>query len=62
MMVIVVAADEHPDLDDWVTDQATAEAVHLGVQLGRYQGREDTLPGDRPDNLCCHVFTTIRPT
>ncbi len=60
MMLIVVSAHDHPDLDDWVTAQATAEATRAGVQLGAYQGREDTLPEPRPSDMCCHVFATER--
>jgi hypothetical protein len=53
---IVVAADEHPELDDWVKEHAEAEAAHAGVTIVSYLGREDMLPAPRPPDLCCHVF------
>ena len=53
-MLIVVAAGEHPELDDWVWEQAEAEATKNGVELGEYLGREDVLP--EPAGLCCHVW------
>lgn len=52
--LIVVAADEHPELDAWVLDQAQAEADKSDLRLGDYLGREDVLP--HPEGLCCHVF------
>lgn len=60
MMLIVVAADEHPDVDDWVAEQARAEAARSGVRLGAYLGREDALPEPRSSDLCCHVFSTTK--
>lgn len=54
---VVVAATDHPDVDDWVLEQARAEAARSGVRLVAYLGREDTLPEPRPPDLCCHVFT-----
>jgi hypothetical protein len=54
--MIVVSAVDHPTLDDWVTEQAEAEAVRSGLVLGEYLGREDVLPSPRPPDLCCHVF------
>jgi len=59
-MLIVVAAHEHPDVDDWVIEQASAEAVRNGVTLGEYRGREDVLPPPQPDHVRCHVFGTVR--
>jgi hypothetical protein len=58
-MLIVVAAGEHPELDDWVREQARAEAAKSGVELGEYLGREDVLP--EPAGLCCHVFQAGKP-
>jgi hypothetical protein len=55
-MLIVVSAVEHPERDDWVMQQAEAEAARSGVELGGYLGREDWLPEPRPADLCCHVF------
>lgn len=55
-MLIVVSAVEHPDLDDWVREQAQSEANNQGVQLGDYLGREDYLGPDRSPDLCCHIF------
>jgi hypothetical protein len=59
-MLVVVAADEHPDLDDWVWQQAHAEAARNSRRIDTYQGREDTLPPPVPADMCCHVFTTTR--
>lgn len=55
-MFVVVAADAHPDPDEWVRDEAEAEARRSGLTLGAYLGREDYFGSDRPPDLCCHVF------
>jgi hypothetical protein len=51
-MLIVVAAGEHPELDDWVREQARAEATKSGVELGEYL---------EPAGLCCHVWRVAEP-
>lgn len=56
MRVVAVAAAEHPELDDWVREQADAEASRQGWVLGEYLGREDALGPDRAPDLCCHLF------
>lgn len=56
-MLIVVSAHDHPECDNWVVEQARAEAARSGVRLGEYQGREDILPVPVPSDTCCHVFT-----
>jgi hypothetical protein len=55
-LMVIVVATEHPDLDDWVHEQARSEAERSGWTLGAYMGREDVLPEPRPHDLCCHVF------
>jgi hypothetical protein len=55
MRMIIVSAVEHPDLDNWVFDEARAEATRSDLLLGEYLGREDVLP-QAPPGLCCHVF------
>lgn len=55
-MYVVVAATEHPELDDWVCDQALQAAADNGLALGEYLGREDVLPESRSPDICCHVF------
>ena len=37
-MLIAVSAVEHPELDDWVREQAHAEADKSGAELGDYLG------------------------
>jgi hypothetical protein len=59
-MFIGVTAVEHPDVDEWVMEQARAEAGRIGVQLVEYLGREDSLPEPRPADLHCHVFSAAR--
>ncbi|MBM0275341.1 hypothetical protein [Micromonospora tarensis] len=59
---ILVAAHEHPDHDEWVTEQAQAEAERSGLTLGAYLGREDALGPLRTPELCCHVFAASKPT
>ena len=56
---IAVAATDHPDLDDWVIEQAQAEAERSGVTLGDYLGREDALGVPLPPEFCCHVFGAV---
>ena len=58
---VVVNATEHPNLDDWVTEQAQAEADRSGLRLGDYLGREGALGEHRPPDLCCHVFAASKP-
>lgn len=58
---IVVAADAHPVIDEWVWERARSEAATSGLALGEYLGREDVLPAPRPPDLCCHVFAADRP-
>jgi hypothetical protein len=58
-MMIVVAATEHPELDNWVFDEARAEAARSDLLLGEYLGREDVLPQAPPD-ACLHVFAAAR--
>lgn len=53
---IVVAAHEHPELDDWVRERALEEAARVGVTIVSYLGREDVLPWPPPPDVCCHVF------
>jgi hypothetical protein len=53
---IVVTANEHPELDDWVRERALEEAARVGVTIVRYLGREDVLPWPHPPDVCCHVF------
>lgn len=60
-LLIVVAADEHPELDEWVESTARDEAARSGVTLGRYLGREDALPWPHPADICCHVFAAQHP-
>lgn len=57
--LIAVSAVEHPELDEWVREQAADEASRSGVQLGEYLGREDWLGEQQPPDLCCHLFTII---
>lgn len=54
--MIAVSAVDHPDQDEWVREQAEAEAGRSGWQLGDYLGREDVLGADRAPDLCCHLF------
>jgi hypothetical protein len=58
--LIVVDASGHPDYDDWVLDEARREAAREDLRLGKYLGREDSLPSPRPAGLCCHVFAATR--
>jgi hypothetical protein len=57
---IVVSAADHPELDDWVWEQARGEAERSGVVLGAYRGREGerlfAVPGS-----CCHIFDVEEP-
>jgi hypothetical protein len=55
-MYVVVAATEHPELDEWVCDQALQAATDNGLALGDYLGREDVLPEPQSPGICCHVF------
>lgn len=59
--MIAVSAEAHPDLDDWVREQAEAEARLGGWTLGAYLGREDVLGDDRSPGLCCHIFAAAIP-
>jgi hypothetical protein len=56
MLIAVVAGEEHPDVDDWVTEQARAEAARNGVDLGEYLERRVWSEVD----VDCHVFSTRR--
>lgn len=58
-LYIAVAATEHPDLDEWVIEQAQAEAARSGAVLGDYLGREDALGVPLPPDVCCHVFGAV---
>lgn len=55
-MLILVAAGEHPTVDDWVIDHARREAESQNLKLGPYLGREDVLGDRRAPDMCCHVF------
>jgi hypothetical protein len=57
--VIVVTAVDHPELDDWVRQQAAREAAASGWTVGKYLGREDILGRRRPPDACCHVFEAV---
>lgn len=54
--MVAVSATDHSELDDWVIEQAKAEAIRSGWQLAEYLGREDVLPEPRQPGLCCHLF------
>lgn len=56
---IAIAATDHPELDEWVTEQALAEAARSGVVLGEYLGREDQLGVPLPPAYCCHIFGAV---
>jgi hypothetical protein len=60
LTLVVVAADEHPEVDDWVLEQARSEAARCGIRIWQYLGREDVLPAPQPADMCCHVFSTTR--
>lgn len=57
---VLVNAVEHPEVDDWVYEQAHAQAAADGLTLGDYLGREDVLGEARPSGMCCHVFDAHR--
>lgn len=57
---VVVSAVAHPELDDWVREQAAQEAGRSGLVLGDYIGREAMLGESRPPDLYCHVFSAWR--
>ena len=64
--IVVVATrerdgDEHPTVDDWVTEHARAQAARSGVVPHAYLGREDVLPGPRDPDVSCHVFAAAYP-
>ncbi|MEU7771244.1 hypothetical protein AB0C44_07950 [Micromonospora taraxaci] len=58
-LYIAVAAHHHPELDDWVIEQARAEAARSGAILGDYLGREDALGVPLPPEYCCHIFGAV---
>jgi hypothetical protein len=59
---ILVCADEHLEIDEWVTEQANTKAVALGWTVGEYRGLEN-MQG-RPGLTCVmyHVFTGVLPS
>lgn len=58
---ILVCADDHPEVDEWVTEQADAKAAALGWTVGEYRGVQN-MHG-RPGLTCVtyHVFTGVLP-
>jgi hypothetical protein len=61
MMLILVSAVDHPEMDDWVREQAQEEADRGGLVLGDYLGREGALDLAATSDMCCHAFRASRP-